>query len=153
MVYKVKKFSSGREYNDFSKEAGCSRSPKAFCTEEEGSFVINLPPRVSTSTRLHELGHVSLGHEVYPDSARLRISQELDADRWVGDKTGRFPTFESIYNYMYTAAEAHNVRSVSELFNLVVGELESRGYVLGKEGRSRVWWDAKSIIKQLKEES
>ena len=47
-----------------------------------GEGLIELPPKASTRTRLHELAHKRFGHEPGRMSALKFVDGEIDAERW-----------------------------------------------------------------------
>ena len=111
--------------------------------EEEG---IILPPRASTRTRLHALGHKMMRHEPGTYTVKELASNEIDAEIFAWKRMEKalnhrvgLPAIGALLTY---APDLSN----REILNIVVDTLREKGVIVGKSGRE----DLKSFSEEYR---
>lgn len=99
-----------------------------------GEGYIELPPKASTRTRLHELAHKRLGHELGDMSAREFVDKEIDAEKWAWETMDKKPTHRVGIPAIISLIEDYDY-SVQEAIGLVLERLRVKGVPVTKSGR------------------
>jgi len=112
----------------------------AYCTysSQSGEYQIVLPYKVSTRTRLHELGHVLLQHPKenieYTDQY---IRREIEAELWACTICGKQLSIDSLLNIAAQVLEWKE--KPNYIFTSTLKVLDRCGCTLNKSRRSNLW--------------
>jgi len=99
-----------------------------------GEGYIELPPKASTRTRLHELAHKRMGHELGDTSAREFVDKEIDAEKWAWETMDKRPTHRVGLPAVVSLVEDYDF-SIQEALRLVIKRLKMKGIPVTKSGR------------------
>lgn len=119
--------------------------------EETGEHHSLLPPKASTTTKLHELGHAELGHTGSPETFEELIERELGAELYAYEKMGRDLTHRTINQIAVSVARRYKVRP-NIVFNAMKKALDKEGYELDDEDNHNLWWNIREACEKRKQE-
>ena len=99
-----------------------------------GEGYIELPPKASTKTRLHELAHKKLGHEPGEMEVEEFADREIDAEKWAWETTDKSLTPRVGLPAVVSLVEDYDF-SIQEALRLVIKRLKMKGIPVTKSGR------------------
>ena len=120
----------------------------AYCTysSKSGEYQMVLPYKVSTRTRLHELGHCILEHPKHcPKYTGEYMFHELESELWVSKIYGKPISIDSILNIAAQALQDGD--RTNFVFNYLTKALNHFGHTLDKQRRSNLWHGIRDLEK------
>jgi len=99
-----------------------------------GEGVVELSPKASTKTRLHELAHKKFGHEPGRMSVDEFVDKEIDAEKWAWETMDRKLTHRVGLPALMSLIDDYNFSDMKSL-NIVIRRLKAKGIPVSMDGR------------------
>lgn len=106
-------------------------------SNSEGLVVALVPSNASTSTKLHELGHVELGHRGYKTLAEYLV-HEVEAEDYQSSRRDKALSYDTLYRIASSAGTQFPESSPAKIADMLLAVLEEE-LGLNKAEHKELW--------------